>query len=66
MEGYKQAGLKTKIWVWAPGVQGGVREWHQDMDGEEVPIDHYFSNGLRYPGDPSASAEEVINCSCSI
>ena len=64
--GYKQAGVATKIWVWAPGVKGGVRPKHEAIDGEEVPIDHHFSNGLMYPGDPSAGPEETVNCSCSI
>jgi len=66
IDGYQQAGLDTKIWVWAPGVLGGVREDHLAMDGEEVPINAPFSNGLDYPGDPSADPEDTINCSCSI
>jgi HK97 family phage portal protein len=66
IQGYKQAGLGLKIWVWAPGVKGGVREWHQAMDGEEKPIDTAFSNGLMFPGDPNGGAEEVISCECFI
>ncbi len=30
-----------------------------------VPIDEPFTNGLMYPGDPAAEAEEVVNCRCS-
>ena len=63
---YKKANIPTKIWVWAPGVKGGVRDWHMAMDGEERPIDQPFSNGLMFPGDPSGGAEEVVNCQCSI
>lgn len=64
MEGYKQAGMKTKIWV---AVMDDVtRDSHAMTDGEEVPIDHAFSNGLDYPSDPSAPAEETINCRCVI
>ena len=62
-QGYKQAGLPIKIWVWAPGVKGGVRDNHQGMDGEEKPIGVAFSNGLMFPGG-SGPAEEVINCEC--
>lgn len=64
MEGYKQAGMKTKIWVAV--MDDATRDSHAMTDGEEVPIDHAFSNGLDYPSDPSAPAEEVINCRCVI
>ncbi len=43
-----------------------VRPWHQDMDGEIVPLEEPFSNGLMYPGDVDGDAEEVINCYCSM
>ena len=65
-QGYKQAAMPIKIWVWAPGTKGGVRDDHQSMDGEEKPIDSHFSNGLDYPGDYSGGADEVINCQCFI
>lgn len=65
-EGYKQAGATIKIWAWAPGVMGGIRDNHQAMDGEEQQIDHPFSNGLMYPLDPSGPAKETINCACTI
>lgn len=64
MAGYKQANLDIKIWV---AVQDeATRDSHSSIDGEEVPIDHVFSNGLMYPGDENGPAEEVINCRCSI
>ncbi len=38
---------------------------HVALEGETVPIDEVFSNGLRYPRDPDdGRAEEVINCRC--
>lgn len=56
LEGYKQGGLGIKIWV---AVMDSVtREEHADMDGEEVPIDHPFSNGEMFPSSP--------NCRCQI
>lgn len=56
IEGYKQAGMPIKIWV---AVMDSVtREEHAEMDGEEVPIDMPFSNGLDYPSEP--------NCRCQI
>jgi SPP1 gp7 family putative phage head morphogenesis protein len=64
MEGYKQSGVRIKIWV---AVQDAdTRDAHSDMDGEEAPIDMPFSNGLMTPLDPDGPAEEVVNCRCSI
>ena len=38
---------------------------HVAMDGETIPIDGVFSNGLRYPRDPDdPRPEEIINCRC--
>lgn len=68
-EGYVQAGVPTKIWVWAPGVNGGVRHEHQGMDGVEVPINQDFQlpSGATcdFPGN-TGEADEDINCSCSV
>lgn len=64
IEGYKQAEMPIKIWVAV--IDDKTRESHASIDGEEVPLDYPFSNGLKYPGDPAGSAEEVINCRCSI
>lgn len=68
-EGYAQAGVPTKIWVWAPGVSGGIRHDHLNMDGVEVPINQDFQlpSGAtcQFPGNTGV-AEEDINCSCSV
>jgi len=64
LQGYKQAGMTTKIWVAV--MDGSTRDSHVAVDGEERPIDRPFSNGLMMPGDPKGSAEEVINCRCVI
>jgi HK97 family phage portal protein len=64
VEGYRQSGLTTKIWVAV--MDDATRDSHADVDGEEKPIDMVFSNGLMYPGDSSAPAEEVINCRCVV
>jgi len=67
LDGYKQAGLQTKIWVWS-GNTANLRESHMELDGVEVPIDQPFQtiygDSLFYPGDGDAS--ESINCACSI
>jgi HK97 family phage portal protein len=66
IDSYQQIGIKTKIWVWSPGIKGGVRDDHLNLDGEERPMNVPFTNGLMYPHDPSADAGEVINCECTV
>ncbi|TXH50824.1 MAG: phage portal protein [Desulfurellales bacterium] len=66
-EGYKQAGIKTKIWVAVGDAQ--TRDAHLAADGQEVPFDMPFNVGgeaLMYPSDPHGSAENTVNCRCSI
>ncbi len=65
----KAAGAKTKTWHHRPqkdprdGTHGKVD--HVSMEGETVPINEVFSNGLLFPRDPSDDRpEEVINCRC--
>ena len=49
---------------WDSTMDANTRESHQMVDGEVRALDEKFSNGLMYPGDPSGSAAEVINCRC--
>lgn len=63
-EGYRQANVPTKIWVAV--LDGATRASHAGIDGEEVPTDQTFSNGLMFPGDPSGPAREVVNCRCQM
>ena len=58
-----------KEWI-ADGDPSRTRESHQ-IAGQQAPIDidEPFSVGfdlLMQPGDPSGSAEEVINCRCAV
>ena len=46
------------------GKNGGPN--HVAMDGETVPIDGRFSNGLRYHCDPDGPAKETIKCRCYV
>ena len=64
----KDGGLTHKIWVSAliPHV---TRDWHAAADNQRVAIDDAFLVGgelLQYPGDPNGSAENVINCLCTV
>lgn len=53
----------TKTWVVN---SGNPRASHAAMNGETVPIDDLFSNGLNWPGDPSMGADEVAGCMCGV
>lgn len=67
VDGYKQAGASIKIWVAVADEH--TRASHLAADGQEVPIDQPFNVGgesLMFPGDPAGSAEETINCRCTI
>ena len=64
LDAIRQSGIDMKIWVWAEGVQGGVRDDHRDIDGEEQNVEHEFTNGLMFPGD--GGPEDSINCQCSL
>lgn len=63
MQAYKQSEVVDEK-EWISSRDGDVRDSHQ-IDGEKVPIDQAFSNGLMYPGDPAGLAEEVVNCRCT-
>lgn len=42
-----------------------TRDTHAELDGKVALQGEYFPNSpLRYPGDPTAPAREVINCHC--
>ena len=51
---------------WTATGDDRTRNSHLDIDGESVPPNEEFSNGLMYPGDPGGSADEVWNCRCSM
>jgi hypothetical protein len=55
-------------YVWRTARDKRVRDSHAAMDGQEVRQGERFRSGagnlLRYPGDPQAPAEDVINCRC--
>lgn len=51
---------------WDSTLDGNTRESHRMVDGEIRELDEEFSNGLQFPKDPDGSAEEVINCRCSL
>ena len=64
----KSAGATTKTWHHTPQENprdGSHGPNHVVLEGETVAIDAKFSNGLRFPRDPSdPRPEELINCRC--
>lgn len=52
-----------KVWM-AVGDQR-TRDTHDAIDGERVMNDQTFTNGLRFPGDPSGPADEIVMCRCT-
>ena len=61
-ETYEAANVKQKEWLTA--IDGRERASHAVINHEVVGIDESFSNGLRFPGDPNGTAEELCNCRC--
>ncbi|AIM40710.1 head protein [Idiomarinaceae phage 1N2-2] len=64
----REAAKSTGIVVakeWAASPTERTREYHADADGQRVGLDDAYQVGgdsMISPGDPSASAEQVINC----
>lgn len=51
---------------WMATLDSRTRSSHRTLDGEAAGDDGRFSNGLRYPGDPTGPAAEVWNCRCTL
>ena len=52
--------------IWRTAVDSRVRDSHRSMEGQVTTFDLPFSNGLLYPGDPRAKAEDAVNCRCIV
>lgn len=65
MEAAKSRGADV-VKQWDSTLDGATRESHVAVDGQIRELNQKFSNGLDYPGDPSGSAAEVINCRCAL
>jgi hypothetical protein len=56
--------------TWSAVQDNRTRDTHAEMDGQErglnEPFDSPSGAQLMYPGDPSAPADEVINCRCAV
>jgi len=67
-QAWEQSGVvEGKEWISA--ADEAVRDTHRIADGQVVALAARFEVGgdfLDFPGDPSGSAEEIINCRCDI
>jgi hypothetical protein len=55
-----------KTWIATEDNRTRYMHGHQGVDGEVRNLYDAFSNELQFPGDPSGSAAEVINCRCTL
>lgn len=60
-----EEGVPVKL-MWMATPDDRTRESHRELDGEEVEVGEVFSNGCKFPGDPSGDPEEVYNCRCRV
>lgn len=60
----KSLGIEVKK-QWQAIQDGRTRPSHRDMDLEVRELEERYSNGLRYPGDPTGRPEELWNCRCT-
>lgn len=54
---------------WMATNDARTREWHREADGETVLLGQTFTVGgeeLDFPGDPTGSPANVINCRCTM
>ncbi|GAA2629654.1 phage portal protein [Streptomyces axinellae] len=59
----RASGLTRKTWR---TTSGHPRSQHAAMNGQTVPLDGLFSNGLRWPGDGFGDANQTANCRCEL
>ena len=65
-EAFEQSGVSGLSKQWLATGDERTRESHMAVNGEIVPINGRFSNGLAYPADPEGAASEVYNCRCTM
>lgn len=52
--------------IWMAVLDARTRTSHRVVNGERIPVDEYFSNGLFRPADPDGEPAEVYNCRCTL
>jgi len=68
MQAFESTGVEARR-EWVSAIDDRTREDHVEANGQIVGLKEPFTIGndeLMYPGDPSGSAENVINCRCAV
>ncbi|OLN21861.1 hypothetical protein BTO30_12645 [Domibacillus antri] len=69
-ESYRQSpAVEKKRWRHSGGKKNNPRKEHQDLDGEEIPVNEKFDvNGHEadHPRDTALPASERVNCHCTM
>jgi SPP1 gp7 family putative phage head morphogenesis protein len=68
MHDAEDMGIKVKK-RWLATLDDRTRDTHQELDGEEEPVDEPFEvDGMKimFPGDPNAEPCLVYNCRCTL
>ena len=63
LESGRQTGAGSKTWI---VTSKNPRSSHSSINGQTVPLESKFSNGLHWPGDPGGSVDEVAGCTCQV
>lgn len=63
-EAARQNGGKRAMKTWVV-TSGNPRASHASLDGETIPVDDTFSNGLEWPGS-LGDPDEVAGCQCEV
>ena len=64
---WEQSGVVERR-EWLAALDDRTRDDHREAHGQERDLDEPFDVGgeaLDFPGDPSASPEQIVNCRCS-
>jgi hypothetical protein len=56
--------MRSKTWI--TQADGRVRPSHAAQNNLTIPLADVFPNGLRFPHEPGAPADEVIQCRCTM
>jgi len=62
LEAEKQGKKLLKMWNAILDLR--TRDSHRLINKQKRPLEEKFSNGCRFPGDPDAPLQEVVNCRC--